>query len=92
MFSDWQCGIDNPDLDGKSFLTVRLDYRECFFFYSGMGHSFAVEILVGVCRFCIKICSKKSLVVDNLCVEEQHRRLGPLSGELDGGMKRVQLI
>ena len=61
------CGVDNPDLGGKSFLTVRLDCRQCFF-YSGVDDSFAVEILMGVCRFCIKICSETSLVVDDSCV------------------------
>ena len=35
FFSDWKCGVDNRDLDGKSFLTVRLDCRQCFFLQWG---------------------------------------------------------
>ena len=49
----------------------------------------AVEILMGVCRFCVKMCGETSLVIDNSCVEERHGLLGPLGSKLDGRVKQV---
>ena len=60
---------------GDAFLTVR------------WITAIVVEILMGVCRFSIKICDKTSLVVDDTCIEERNGLPGPLGGILDGGMK-----
>ena len=49
----------------------------------------AVEILMGVRSFCIKICGETSFFIDHLCVKEHHGLPGPLGGKLDGRVKRV---
>ena len=82
---------DNPYLDGKSFLTARLDYRRCFS-CSGMDDSCCGGVLMGVRGFTIKICNMTSLVIDDTCIEECNGLPGPLVGKLDGGMKWVELI
>ena len=58
-------------------------------FIVGWMTATAVEILMGVRRFCIKICGEMSLVIDSLCVEECYGLLGPLGSKLDGRAKRV---
>ena len=80
--------LDSLDLDRKSFLAVRLDYRRCFFTMGWMTAT-AVEVLVGVRRFYIKIYGKTSLIIDDSCVTERHGLPGPLGGELDGRVKQV---
>ena len=79
--------IDNPYLDGKPFLTSRLDYRRCFVSTVGWMTTVVVEVLMGVCLFSIKICNKTSLVVDDTCIKECNRLPGSLGGKLDGQMK-----
>ena len=56
-------------------------------FTVGWLTAIVVEILMGVLRFCIKICSETSLVVDDSCVKEHHGLLGLVSGKLDGTVK-----
>ena len=42
---------------------------------------------MGVRRFCIKICSDMSLVVDHSRAKERHGLLGPFGSKLDGRVK-----
>ena len=64
MFLNPKCGVDNPCLDDKSFLTARLDLGDAFLAVGWMT-AVVVEVLVGVSRFSIKKCNKPSLIIDD---------------------------